>query len=432
MRVAGRKIESHHLVALSAGASKGITAVSQLVGIKLLLDVLGAEQYAIFVVIASFAGWIQLFDLGVGNALQNAISQEREKGGNPQSVVALLAVLVPGLLLVFMGALAGLGMLASESSIAFLRVAASAGVEVLLVSCAAFFATAVGGIAYKVWYAEQKGWWANLFPAIASVLSLVLVLGARQLGYGDFLGVLLLYQLPPAVLAVAVLGWRIVGVRHLIGQSLESIALSPFIRRALGFCLFALLSALTLQVDYFIMAAHASAYEVVSYNIVSRLFAMIAILHAAYLGAIWPVCTQLMVAGRGKEVERQVMRAVQVGAVLVVGFYLAFLIGRNEVAQLLAPGEPVRLTVMTISLMAAYFLVRVWCDSWAMVFLSAGHLTPLWIMVPIQAVISIGLQLWLVRLHGVNGIIVALLLSFIATVAWLLPLLARSRVLHRA
>lgn len=432
MKVAGRSIETHHLVALSAWASKGVTAVSQLVGIRLLLDALGAGQYAVFVVLASFAGWIQLMDFGVGNTLQNSISEERERGGEASRLIALLAILLPGLLLVFALAMVVLDLVAANSSVAFLAVATSAGRDVLVASCAALFATAIGGIAYKVWYAEQKGWWANLFPALASLCSLGLVFLAGRAGYRDFLGVVLLYQLPPAVLALSVLGWRLFGVRHFIRGALRAVAITPFLRRSLGFFAFALLSALTLQVDYFILAAHASAYEMVSYNIVSRLFAMVGILHAAYLGALWPVCTQLLVAGKGEDVQRLVFRAIQVGTVLVAGFFLVFFLGRDQVARLLAPGEPVALPALTISLMAGYFLIRVWCDSWAMVFLSAGRLTALWLMVPVQAAISIGLQLLLVRDHGVNGIITGLSVSFLATVVWLLPLLARSRILSRA
>lgn len=426
-----RFLATHHLVTLSAWASKGIIAASQLVGLKLLIDVLGAERYGIYVVIASFAGWIQLMDFGVGNALQNAISAEREKGGTVRRLIAGLALLLPGLLLVFGGGMVALVTAADASSAAFLDIATRAGVDVLVVACLLFFASAMGGIAYKIWYAEQQGWWANLFPALAALVSLGLVFVARQQGYADFMGVLLLYHLPPAVLALSVLCWRLWEARAEVPAAARDFGWPPFLRRALGFFAFAFSSALVLQLDYFIMAAHATVYEMVSYNIVSRLFAMVGILHTAYLNALWPVCTQLLVAGRGAEVAALIRRAVVVGAVLVLGFYVVFFAGRDEVARLLVQEDVVRLSGLTISLMAGYFLIRAWCDSWAIVFLSAGDLTPLWLMVPAQAALSIGLQLLLVRTHGVDGVIVALSLSFLLTVAWLLPLLARKRILSR-
>lgn len=424
-------LATHHLVTLSAWASKVVIAASQLVGLKLLIDVLGAERYGIYVVIASFAGWIQLMDFGVGNALQNAISAERERGRAAQQLIAGLALLLPGLVLVFGGGMLVLVTAAGSSSAAFLDIATRAGVDVLVVACLLFFAAALGGIAYKIWYAEQRGWWANLFPALAALAGLGLMLVARELHYGDFLGVLLLYHLPPAVLALSVLLWRLWGVRADIPAATRSLDWKPFLRRAFGFFAFALASALVLQLDYFIMAARASVYEMVSYNIVSRLFAMVGILHTAYLNSLWPVCSQLLVAGRGGEVTAIIRRAVFVGMALVAGFYVLFFVGRDEVAHLLIRDDVVQLSGITISLMAGYFLIRAWCDSWAIVFLSAGDLAPLWMMVPAQAVISIGLQLLLVRTHGVDGIIVALSLSFLLTVAWMLPLLARKRILLR-
>lgn len=426
-----RLLATHHLVTLSAWASKGIIAASQLVGLKLLIDVLGAERYGIYVVIASLAGWIQLMDFGIGNALQNAISAEREKGRAAERLIAGLALLLPGLLLVFGGGVLALVAAADASSVAFLQIATRGGVDVLVVACLLFFAAAMGGISYKIWYAEQQGWWANLFPALAALASLVLVFSARQQGYADFLGVLLLYHLPPAVLALAVLSWRVWQARVEIPAAARNFVWRSFLRRALGFFAFAFSSALVLQLDYFIMAAHASVYEMVSYNIVSRLFAMVGILHTAYLNALWPVCTQLLVAGRGNEVAALIRRAVMVGVILVSGFYVVFFAGRDEVARLLVQGGAVRLSGLTITLMAGYFLIRAWCDSWAIVFLSAGDLSPLWLMVPVQAALSIGLQLLLVRSYGVDGVIVALSLSFMLTVAWLLPLLARKRILSR-
>lgn len=426
-----RLFATHNLVAASAWASKGVIAGSQLFGIKLLLDILGPDQYGIYVVIASLAGWIQLMDFGVGNATQNGIAEHREAARPTDPVIASLVFLLPALLLMFGLALVTLAVTATSAKMAFLQIAMRPGLDVLLTSCCVFFASAIGGISYKIWYAEQRGWWANLFPALAALMGLSLLLAARTTGYHDFLGVLLLFHAPPALLASVILVWRVVLVRTQVAEALRLRTWKPLVRRASGFFAFAFSSALVLQLDYIIMSAYASIYDVVSYNIISRVFAMVTILHTAYLNALWPVCTQALAAGRRAEVESLIRRGIGVGVLLVIGFYGAFVLGRHEVALLLVKDASVPLPAFTISLMAGYYLIRAWCDSWAIAFLSAADLTPLWLLVPVQAAVSIGLQLAFVRSFGVNGIIIALSLSFLLTVAWLLPLLARKRILLR-
>jgi len=68
-----------------------------------------------------------------------------------------------------------------------------------------------------------------------------------------------------------------------------------------------------------------------------------------------------------------------------------------------------------------YYLIRIWTDTYAMVLQSVSILKPFWILVPIQALISLFGQIYFVRMYRLNGILYGLILSFLLTVSWGLP-----------
>jgi hypothetical protein len=63
-----------------------------------------------------------------------------------------------------------------------------------------------------------------------------------------------------------------------------------------------------------------------------------------------------------------------------------------------------------------------------MVLQSISDLRPLWIFAPFQAILSGGFQLLLAPKFGVNGIVMGVMLSFVITVAWALPLATQRHV----
>lgn len=72
-------------------------------------------------------------------------------------------------------------------------------------------------------------------------------------------------------------------------------------------------------------------------------------------------------------------------------------------------------------LFLVYMVLRVWSDTFAMVLLSFNKTGVLNRYIPFQAAVSIVAQIWLGKVFGSTGIIFGLIVSFIATAAWILP-----------
>lgn len=92
------------------------------------------------------------------------------------------------------------------------------------------------------------------------------------------------------------------------------------------------------------------------------------------------------------------------------------------ITEMLAPGQAVHIPTQLVVLMGTYHLLRVVDDAYTVMLQSMNVLWPLWLFVPIQAVMCVAFQYQLAPIYGANGIVIGLVASFLLTVIWGLPL----------
>lgn len=390
-----------------------------------MTDSLGVEGYSVFAVLASLAGWFALADFGIAVSLQNHISERRVAQQEVDdliltaSLLALAAAVTVSLAAFLLGPWLSslvLGEFASFSSrermLAFWGMAFPA------------IGTALGGVAYKVWFAEHRGYLSNLTPAAGTVLG---TLGVWLVARGGTPPLLawstFAYYTPLALLPLVTLGAMVLRIsrRHRVSWSLAR----PLLGRAARFWLFGLLAAAVLQVDFIIMAHVLMPDDIVIYSIASRVFGLVFFAYNALLFALWPVCSEAIAAGRWDQVFVLMRRYLMLGTGLIVAAGFGVALVRDTAVELLAPTIDATIPVVVVALLTLYIVVRVWADTFAMVLQSMNDLAIFWIAVPLQAILSIALQ-WLgARYFGLPGVIVGLIACFLATVAWIFPLRCR-------
>jgi len=416
---------SHLVVAGSAWASRVVLALLQVTGVRLLTVGLGQQSYAVYALLAGLAAWFTLADFGLAAALQNFISGARARGQDHTPVVArcaalalaggaVLALLAWGLAPAVAGVLmAGLPGVAPDARVDALRLLAVAGI-----------ALAAGSLVYKVWYAEQRGWLAHLCQLVAGLLAygataLVLHVAAThrlEWSVAAWFGL-------NALLPLGCLLWRTRGLR-----GARAAAAPPgLLGQALGFCGTAGLAALVLQLDYVLIAFLLGPDDLVAYSLYARVFGLGLFVYASVLGALWPVLAERAAQGRGAEMLAQTRRHVLAGLAFMLGFTALVAAFDGRILGLLSPTLHVSPSLAVVLAMGGYFLLRVWTDTFAMLLQSMGHLRPFYLLVPVQALASIAGQVAGVRLWGLPGIPLGMGLSFLLTVAWAMPLLARRR-----
>ena len=73
------KLPTHLKVTITSWISIGLSSLANFFAIKFILPYLGVDGYAVYVILFSFISWGMLTDFGIGQSLQNYISEFRVK-----------------------------------------------------------------------------------------------------------------------------------------------------------------------------------------------------------------------------------------------------------------------------------------------------------------------------------------------------------------
>jgi O-antigen/teichoic acid export membrane protein len=423
-----KRIPTHLWVAGSAWASRLISAALGLVSIRLLMKSLGTEQYALYAVLGGLQGWFFLTELGIGSSLQNHIS-ERRAGGNQyddfiviSGAIAIVLLFLSIIVLYFISPILGPAILKGSSPLS----ADDKGRHIFLMGLISIVAS-IGAIIYKIWYAEQKGYLANIIPAVASLMSLIAIVVVNDNVKTHKLYFSLIAAFGPAAILPG-----IVFLRRFM-KSLKSNAICsksilwPLLKRALKFWGFAVLGTGVLQIDYVLMSQLLPAREIVVYNLSTKIFALVFFIYSAVLSALWPVCAEEIARNRWDKVIVYTKKYIFLGTCLIVAVTVMLTWSMPHVINLLSPVNQVVVPIPFILLLGGYQIVRVWTDTFGTVLLSLSYLRPFWILLPFQAFFSGYLQWLLIPRFGIYGVVLGLIGSYLLTNFWGIPLAVYKR-----
>ncbi len=419
-------IPRHMLVAGSAWASRIVTALVQLASVRILTNSLGLEKFAVITLLTGLSAWFTLTNCGAGLSLQNYISESRAKNlpydemTFASLVFTFLLLPIAGLILYFLTPVLAPVLLQSFKCIDEPE------------KCRLFFASGlisitvgVGQILYNIWYAEQKGYFSNIFPAIGSLTGFLgLVLVSHSSAENKTFLSLVSFTLPSALIPLIGLGLKI----KLQGKSSAEKVFATMLmilKRGFKFWLFALMSIGVLQVDYIVISQLLGSHELVVYSLSTRIFGVLAFMYTAVLLSLWPILAELIVKADWEGIKRYLKRYIVLGVVFIFLGTVMLIPIMPYFVSMLSPREYVRIPVAFIILLGCYQMIRVWTDTFGVLLQSMSDLKPFWTFVPIQALLSAGLQCILSPYLGINGIVIGLICSFLFTVSWGLPMFAR-------
>lgn len=423
-----KQIPPHMVTVLSAWANKLMTAGIQLIVIRLLVESLGMDAYGVFSLLTGLLGWFLLADFGLGSSLQNHLSEARAVKNNNQEQLllagrlsALILLAATTTIILFAAPLAGDFLFKS-----FPLLRPDQKTQLILITGLLSCIFGISTIIYKIWYAQQRGYLANLLPTIASCIMLIGIWLAQYSESSNRLSYsLIAFLLPSSILPMLVLisqvfrsNWRNISI-----QPFKTL-LKPVFRRAIAFWIFSLLATLTLQADYVIMSQHVDAKEIAKYAIITKILALFFFIYNSLLMALWPLVTELAATHQWSKIDKLVKKYLKWGilgmTILTVG--LPWIM--PYFFRILAPTEKIEASASLLILAGLYQIIRVWTDTFAMLLQSISNFKPFWILVPFQAITSIIFQLLLVTNYGINGIFAGLIISFLLTVSWGLPYFA--------
>lgn len=419
------RVPNYLKVAAAGWLARAITAVTQLLSLRLLLDYLGVDGYAAYSVLVSATAWFLLADMGVGSALQNQISIQRANGNGwrQQYVYALkiataVGLAVAAIAVIFSSEIESklLSNIASDNNIV-------AGFIFAIVAISGVL-QAIGSIQYRIWYGVHKGYYANVMPAFASIISLAGLYAASTLEFGDFNKIIVavsIYAIPQALVPLVALYICQKNGGNAGDGEVKVIDKMGFAKKSLGFFYFGLMASATLQIEYFVMSQTTSPDEIAQYAIVAKLFGLVFFVYNAILLASWPICSEALAKRDYQKVIGFTKRLLPIGFAILTASAIFFALIKDDISLLLSPSSPIRIADSVILAASLYFLVRIWTDTFAMLLQSAGDLKMFFYAVPLQSLITLISQYYLSNKYGAAGVFTALAISFVLTVGWILP-----------
>ena len=415
-------LRPHQWVVLSAWAGKVVTAVIQIAVIRLMIERVGVDVYAGVALLTGLAGWYALADIGIGNSLQNYISEQRAKEQASDGLICsgLLLAVIALMLLMLLQHVASpwLGPLLLKS---VTGVDDAARIASFRVFGQLSLLGVAGGLVYKIWYATQRGYLANLLPALAAVVGYVAIRQVPAAAPSDMLLWCVMAIVGPAallplpfVLNQALKAWRRGG--KVTRQSVNALS-----GRAAKFTGLAVMAAVVLQIDYIVISQFLPAADIVAYNVTMKIFSTAFFVYYSVLMAFWPLLTEYIAKDDWTAVRAQVRSILLRGVGFMLAVTLTVLLFERQILALLAPKASLLIGTPVVLLVGLYFAVRIWTDTFSTVLSSMSRIGSLLRWVPVQAAISVGLQVYLTPRFGIAGLVIALIAAFLLTVAWVLP-----------
>lgn len=414
------KLETFHIVTIVAWISRIFQALVQVVIILLVTSILNTEEYAAFVLLTSLITWYMLADFGIGLSLQNIISELRTKNENPSKYIGSAIVALIVLYIFFSLLLYLFSTVLAESLLARYENIQNQN-TIFFISSILMLTSAMSSIIYKIWYAVEKGYLSNILPAIASIISLALIYAIGILYKNN--ENLLLYIMVAFLLPTCFLPFFFMVKLILANNFFFEKDLSIFlVKRGSGFFLFGLVAAITLQLDYIIISHTLNSNsDLIIYHTLSKVFGISFFIYSAFLLAIWPNITEKISSGQSHLIKNYIKKYIPLGIYFMIFFTFLVVILIDSIMPFLVRNTEIKVSVALIILFGIYYIIRVITDTFAMILQSGNNLKPLWTAVPIQAALSVTLQLYLAEKLGLNGVLIALILSFLLTVSWYLP-----------
>lgn len=419
------KLQSYQIVILSSWGARIVQAFLQIYIIRLLTTILDINTYAIFTLLIVLAGWIILSDFGISLSLQNFISEMKAKNNEYKKYIENALFLGIVIFVFFTIILYPLSFILGPEYLINYNIEYSDKVNLFYLSIFIMLITTVSSIIYKVYFALHKGYISNILPAIGTVISFLLLYifiernTFTDLDIASLYYTILIFLLPQALLPLILLVFFC--VKNNFKPSYDKIITNQILKRSFQFWIFAFLSVLILQFDYMVASQYLNSQDIVLYNTLSKLYVLCFFIYNSILMALWPVISEHLHKHEWEQVFKYIKMYIPLGFLFVIGFTVLLYFLNLYILNILIKNATFSIHWSILVSFSIYFCIRVWSDTYSMILQSINILKPFWIIVPIQAILSISLQIVLTKIYGMNGLLYGLILSFFFTTVWYLP-----------
>lgn len=414
--------------------SRIISTAISLVVLPITVRYLGNEGYGLMTTIASVVGWLQFTNMGIGLGLQNALTVETAKanatGQRELISTAIFSLVAIGVGLVVFGSIVfpfvdWLKIFPPTSS----RFTNEIPWSVLIVFFG-FVSTVVLGFLGPIYAARQELHLASIQAVVTSVLTLLGTLLAVRLRWG------LIGVVSSTIGVTALMQWCF-ALWTLYGRSIAELrprfanvsrsAWNRIYKTGLSFLVLQICNIAFYQMDAFLITHFLTVDQVTPYSVAQKVFLQTAGIFAIVTGSLWAAYGNAKALGDVAWIHRTHGKMVKL-FLLFFGALAIFMIAFGHFLLVWWVGPAAAPATLLIAAVAAYFCVREWTGLHAMLLNGLDVVRSQVSNLVVTAVLTLALDLILVRRLGPLGLALGGFLGFAVAGAWYLPLLTSREI----
>ena len=417
------KISRTLLIASAGWSNRIIAALVQIVSIPLFIRLLGLDGYAAFSVVSGFICWFALAEIGLGSVLQNEISARQANNQSLDGVLELYISILIFITIICIALYVPLSFLINH----WLSNTFGTYQHLLMVAGSFYILLLNSNVIYKIFFAKHLGYISYVFQSIGNLLwfGIILLLTFwHEVKFSPEL-IILITLIPQICVSLYLytrlkLNWQQI---HVIPNLTRLKQYQAVLTKSMNFFWVSLTSNFVLGVDYFFIAKFLNQHEIITYNIINKIYIFVAFGYNVILAALWPILSELYAEG-GKQSYKKahliLCKYIASAIVYVILSSISIAVSREYILSILVKSR-VEFSPGLIELFCLYYCIRVVVDFTCVALQSRNQVKVVMITAPIQAFVTVGLMFLLVDKYALNGIMCSLILGFILTAGWTLP-----------
>jgi len=408
------------LTAFTSAVAKIITIAASFITVPLTLNYLGTERYGLWMTISSVIAMMVFADFGIGYGLMNAISEAFGKDdkiaikAHITNATVILSVIALLILVVFFI------VYPHVSWGSFFNVKTQLAINEAGPALAVFmicFAIGVpASIVQRVQMGLQQGFASSLWQAGGSILGLLLTLLVVFLKGGLFWLVLALAGSPVLFMLLNSSFFFIFKCRELT-PNLRQVTKNGMKRILQGGLLFFVLQiacSISYASDNLILAKILGSDAVAQYSVVSKLFEGVLIVQALAISPLWPAYTEAKSRGDKGWIKKTLTKSMWLTFLVIITTAFLLVVCNKPIFTLWV-GPQHSFSFALIALYGVWMVLKALGATFSMFLNGLNVLRVQLIIASMFTFFSIVMKIGFVYSFGLNGLLIALIISYSLT-----------------
>lgn len=398
---------------------KGIGILISFLIVPLTLNYLNISDYGVWLTLSSLLTWINYFDIGLSNGLRNKLAESLalKDFQKAQIYVSTTFAMLGLFMLLFFISFLIINPYLDWNSI--LNVEKSSGNlnQIILVVFGFFCVQFVFRTVGTIFVALQKPALSDLLFVIGSLISLIVIYILTKTTEGSLFKVALVFSSAPILSFFVAYLIVFYGKYSYLRPKLQSIRVK-YVKDLVGLGLqFFIIQIAVCIVVYtssnIIIAQYLGAADVTVYNIAYKYFFAISMGYNIIIMPFWSATTDAFAKNDNKWIEASINKLVKIFIISLV--FTILMIVLADWFYLLWVGNEIKIPLSLSIYVALYVTLYNWTNTFNYFINGIGKIRLQLYVTVIVAIVYIPIAIYLVKIMGLNGVVIATCLALVPT-----------------